>query len=84
MTGFVIGVITAMFTYAVVYIDLSLKNKRRFNRWFANGFTDIILTISMLTIGGVTATGLFTALGLGVGISLCLKISKLLYGTSVK
>jgi len=80
MEGLLIGGATAVVTFIFAYSWLSTPNKKRFNRWFGNPVTDILVSVATLAIAGATATGLMTAIGLGIGLSICLKVSSWVFG----
>ena len=83
METFIIGVITAVITYIFAFSYMSRPNKKRFNGIFANGIVDIAIGISILVFIGTHGLGIMlTALGIGVGLSLCLRAGKLVFGSS--
>jgi len=80
MEGLLIGGATAVVTFVFAYSWLSTTNKKRFNRWFGNPVIDVLISVATLAIAGATATGLMTAIGLGIGLSICLKVSSWVFG----
>lgn len=83
MEQFLLGVATSIVTYIFSYSYLNLEYKRVFNAIFANGFSDIAITIGILVLIGTKGLGLaMLGLGMGVGLSLALRAGKALYGSA--
>jgi hypothetical protein len=62
---------------------MSHSNKKRFNGLFANGIVDIAIGITIMVFIGTHGLGIMlTALGLGVGLSLCLRTGRMIFGSS--
>lgn len=81
MEMFLIGAGTSIITYVFAYSYLNITLKRIFNRVFANGIMDIVITIAILVTIGTNGLGIaLLALGLGVGLSISLRAGRLLYG----
>ena len=81
MESFAIGLLTSLFTFGFSTSYLSKKGKHWFNRIFGNSVTDIVITASCLLLAGTATSGLMLTLGLGIGASTFLRISKSLWGT---
>lgn len=81
MESLIIGFATSLLTFAFSISYLSREGKQMFNQIFGNSFTDITITASCLLLAGTTTSSLMTVLGLGIGASTAIKISKSLWGT---
>ena len=81
MESFAVGLLTSLFTFFFSTSYLSKTGKHWFNRIFGNSITDIVITASCLLLAGTATSGLMLTLGLGIGASTFLRVSKSLWGT---
>ena len=80
MESFLLGFITSIVSYIMAYSYMNRETKRKFNYYFCNPITDIIITSGAMMLSVGTSGSLFMAIGIGFGLSLSLKASKWLYG----
>ncbi|RKX23551.1 MAG: hypothetical protein DRP45_10335 [Candidatus Zixiibacteriota bacterium] len=81
MDSFLIGAFTVLFTVIMAQSYMTKPQKQTLNRVTANPSTDIIITVALLVFFGAGGfSTMMLALGIGVGVSLALKGSTVIYG----